>query len=78
MKKGTMAKGLSLLTQLGVMMITPILVCTIMGVFLDEKTHKEPLFTIVFLILGVSAAFRNLFHHTMQQAKKIQKEDKND
>lgn len=78
MKKGTLAKGLSLLTQLGVVMITPILICTFVGVFLDEKTHREPLFTILFLVLGVSAAFRNLFHHTMRQAKKMQKEDKND
>lgn len=78
MKKGTLPKSLSLLTQLGIVMITPILICTFVGVFLDERTHKEPLFTIIFLVLGVSAAFRNLFHHTMRQAKKIQKEDKDD
>ena len=78
MKKGTWVRGLSLLTQLGVVMITPILICTFIGVFLDEMTHKGPLFIIIFLLLGVGAAFRNLFYHTGKQAKKIEKEDTNE
>ena len=78
MKKSAWVRGLSLLTQLGVVMITPILICTFVGVFLDEITQKEPLFTIIFLLLGVGGAFRNLFYHTTKQAKKIEKEDSNE
>ena len=76
MKKRAWVRGLSLLTQLGVVMITPILICTFIGVILDEMTHKNPLFTIICLLLGVGGAFRNLFYHTTKQAKKIEKEDK--
>ena len=70
--------GLSLLTQLGVVMIVPILMCTGIGVFLDRISQKEPLFTIIFILLGTGGAFRNLFYHTTKQARKIEKEDKND
>lgn len=78
MKKGAWVRGLSLLTQLGVVMITPILMCTFIGVFLDELTYKGPLFTIVFILLGTGGAFRNLFYHTTRQAKKNEKEDKDE
>lgn len=78
MKKGAWVRGLSLLTQLGVVMITPILMCTFIGVAVDKITYKEPLFTIIFLLLGVGGAFRNLFYHTTRQAKKIEKEDKDE
>ncbi|MEE1073630.1 MAG: AtpZ/AtpI family protein [Cellulosilyticum sp.] len=78
MKKNTWMRGLSLLSQLGIVMITPILMCTFIGVFLDELTHKGPLFTIVFILLGTGGAFRNLFYHTTRQAKKIKKEDKDE
>lgn len=75
MKKRTWTRGITLVTQLGIVMVTPILICTFVGVFLDGVTHKEPLFTIIFLLLGTAAAFRNLFYHTSKQAKKIKKED---
>lgn len=75
MKKHTWMKGLSLLSQLGFVMITPILICTLIGVFLDELTYKGPLFTIIFILLGTGGAFRNMFYHTSKQAKKIEKED---
>lgn len=78
MKKNTWVKGLSLLSQLGFVMVTPILICTFIGVFLDEMTHRGPLFTILMILLGTGAAFRNLFYHTSKQAKKIQKEDKDE
>lgn len=75
MKKKTWTRGIALITQLGVVMVTPILICTFIGIFLDRLTYKEPLFTIICLLLGTGAAFRNLFYHTSKQAKKIEKED---
>ncbi|MBE6023170.1 MAG: AtpZ/AtpI family protein [Cellulosilyticum sp.] len=75
MKDRRWVRSLSLLSQLGIVMITPILICTFIGVFLDEMTHKAPLFTLIFIVLGVGGAFRNLFYHAGRQAKKIEKED---
>jgi len=75
MKRKTWIKGVTMISQLGIVMITPILICTFFGIFLDNMTKKEPLFTIILLLIGVVAAFRNLFYHTSKQAKKIKKED---
>ncbi len=75
MKKKAWARGITLITQLGIVMVTPILICTFIGIFLDRLTYKEPLFTIIFLLLGIAAAFRNLFYHTSKQAKMIEKEE---
>lgn len=64
------AKSLSLISQLGITMITPILICTFIGIFIDEKINSSPIFTIIFIVLGVAAAFRNLFYHTNKQVRK--------
>ena len=78
MKKKTWTRGIALITQLGIVMVTPILICAFIGIFLDKLTYKEPLFTIIFLLLGTGAAFRNLFYHTSKQAKIIEKEEKDE
>lgn len=70
MKISSWAKNLSLISQLGITMITPILICTFIGIFIDEKINTPPIFTIIFILLGVGAAFRNLFYHTSKQIKK--------
>lgn len=73
MKKGAWARYISLISQLGFTMITPILICTLVGSLLDIKFNKSPLFTIIFVLLGVGGAFRNLFFYV---GKEIKKEDK--
>lgn len=78
MKKRGWVRNLGLVTQLGITMITPILICTFIGIFIDEKIHKAPLFTLGFIILGAAAGFRNLFYTASKQAKKNEKEDRNE
>lgn len=68
--------SLSLITQMGILMITPILICLFIGIFLDDTFNKTPLFTIIFLILGTLAAFRNLLHEGTKQIKKNEKDNK--
>ena len=75
MKKSSWARNLTLVSQLGFNMITPILLCTLLGVFIDERLNTTPIFFIILMILGVAAAFRNLFYHT---SKQIKKEEKNE
>lgn len=67
MRKNSWANNLTLVSQLGFNMITPILLCTLFGVFIDEKLGTSPIFFIILMILGVAAAFRNLFYHTTKQ-----------
>lgn len=78
MKKRSWVSNLSLVTQLGVTMVTPILICTFIGIFIDEALHKTPLMTIVFILIGAAAGFRNLFYTASKQAKKNEKEGRHE
>lgn len=78
MKNKNFVNGITMISQLGITMITPILICTFIGVHIDEWSHKSPLFTIIFILLGTAAAFRNLFYHTTKQARKNSRDKKED
>ena len=57
-------KGLenfALITQVGISMVTPILVGLYIGKKLDEWLNKSPLFLLIFIIIGIGASFTNLF-----------------
>ena len=50
---------LSLISQLGLSIVTPILLCTVLGVYLDEKFTISS--TVWLIILGVLAGVRNAY-----------------
>lgn len=54
-------KHLALVSQIGLLMAIPIFLCIFAGQWLDEKIGTNGVFLIIFMILGVLAAFRNLF-----------------
>lgn len=54
-------KNLGLVTQIGLLMAIPIFLCVFAGIWLDERFGTSPLFLIILILLGVAAAFRNLF-----------------
>ncbi|MBP5385476.1 MAG: AtpZ/AtpI family protein [Lachnospiraceae bacterium] len=53
-------RSLTLITQFGIYMIVPILLCTFLGMFLDRKLSTSFL-VIVFFFLGALAGFTNVF-----------------
>lgn len=57
--KRSVYRTLALITQLGISIITPILLCTFLGVYLEEQ-FALPL-TIPLLILGILAGGRNAY-----------------
>ncbi len=62
-KKNTPQKSmkyLALITQVGLSMITPILIGVFLGNWLDKKFKTSGVFFIVFLLIGVGGAFHNL------------------
>ena len=64
----------SLVSQLGLSMIAPILLCTIAGVYLEERFSIP--FTIPFIILGVLTGARNAYVLIRHASKTIiSKED---
>jgi len=54
-----LVKMLSLITQIGISMMTPIFLCIFVGYKIDERFNTS--FTIIFLILGFLAGIRNCY-----------------
>ncbi len=63
---------LALISQIGISMIVPILLCTYVGAWLEEK-YAFP-FTIIFIVLGILAGGRNVFVLMRQAIQKAQEE----
>lgn len=65
----------SLISQLGISMIAPVILCTLVGVYLEDK-FSIPL-TIPFIILGILAGGRNVYA-LLRHASKTIAENKED
>ncbi|WP_077369529.1 AtpZ/AtpI family protein [Anaerosalibacter sp. Marseille-P3206] len=53
--------GLAYITQVGLSIVTPIILGAYLGNWLDRKFHTDMIFSIVFIIIGTLAGFLNLF-----------------
>ena len=68
-------KGLVMLTQIGISMMVPIFLCLFVGIKIDQWLNTNWL-VLIFLGLGIGAAFRNVYHLTKTfYAKDKAKED---
>lgn len=70
--KNTLVQTFSLISQLGISMIVPAVLCTVLGAFLEKK-FQIPV-TIPFIILGVLAGARNVYVLVRQASKRIEEE----
>lgn len=71
----TVWKSLALVTQIGISMLTPIFLCVFIGYQLDKHVQRK-IWLIIFLVLGILAAFRNVYYITKQfYAKDKARED---
>lgn len=66
-------KTLALISQLGISMITPVILCTIIGVFVDEKFSLS--LTIPLIILGILAGARNVYAIVRNVSESIAEDD---
>jgi len=69
-------KDLALISQLGLMMVIPIFLCLFAGIWLDKQLGTEGVWTIILLLLGVMAAFRNLFVIVLSRVDSGKKEQR--
>lgn len=69
-------ENLSLVSQLGISMVTPILVAVWIGNYLDKKFDTAPLFLFIFIVLGVASSFMNMYKLVLREKK--DEEDKKD
>ena len=70
------ARALSKLTQVAITMVVTIGMCFFIGKWLDEKIGSNFVFLPIFIILGIGAAFRNLYVMVMLEYRKEEKKDK--
>jgi len=61
-------------STIGISMVLAIVVGTLMGVYLDKYFGTKPWLTLIFMILGIIAGFKNVFYFL----KKTDIYDKND
>jgi putative F0F1-ATPase subunit (ATPase_gene1) len=62
---------LSLISQVGFTMVTPVLLCTLIGIKLEDKFHFP--FILIFLLLGVISGCLSGFKLIMNTIKKMDK-----
>lgn len=60
MKKNNVFQSLVLVTQFGINMLVPILLCTLIGAYIGEK-FSIPIITVPLFIIGALAGFRNVY-----------------
>lgn len=74
-KDKNVAKGIAMISQIGITMMTPILLCIFIGYQLD-KHFETKIWFIIFMVLGIITAFRNVHYITKQfYAKDKARED---
>lgn len=66
-------RHLSLISQVGFSIITPVLLCTYAGIKLEEYSHMP--FTLVFIILGLISGCVSGFKLITSAIKKIRESD---
>lgn len=67
--KNTVFQTFSLISQLGISMIAPVILCTLAGVYLEDKFSIP--FTIPFIVSGILAGGRNVYALLRHASKKI-------
>ena len=60
MGKQGVFRMLVLVTQVGINMLVPILLCTLLGAYLGEK-FSMPILAVPFFLMGALAGFRNVW-----------------
>ena len=63
-------KNLSLISEVGISMVVPILGCLMLGNYIDKRFNSSPLFLFIFIVIGVGAAFLNLYKLTIKDTKR--------
>ena len=63
-------QSLTLISQMGISIITPIFMGLFLGQYLDKKLNFNGFFSIVFMVIGTCAGFLNIFKLSIGIGKK--------
>lgn len=68
-------KSLGFLSSIGISMVAATLIGLAMGYYLDQWLETSPWFTLIFLLFGIIAGFRNMFILTRREVRRQQEND---
>ena len=69
MSEKNVLKYIGLVTELGLIVVISIGGGLLLGLWLDNKLGTKALFTVVFLFLGIGAAFYNVYRMVLPRKK---------
>jgi len=72
-----MLRSLGFLSSVGISMVAASFIGLYIGIYLDEWLGSKPWMTIIWLVIGIAAGFRNIFILT-RRALREQNDSKND
>lgn len=76
MKDRKVLRSFAMISQIGISMMVPIFLCGVIGRWLTRLTHQE-LWFVFLLVVGIGAAFRNVYIVTRSfYAKDLEEEHK--
>lgn len=61
-KKNGYIKGLYELASIGITLVAATFIGLLIGIYLDDYFDTKPWFTIIFLIFGIIAGFKNVYY----------------
>ena len=72
-KKNTyleVGKMLSLISQIGITMVVSILCTFFLGRYIDGLLNTKPIFTLIFLVIGIGGAFVSVYKMVIGYTKR--------
>ena len=73
-EKRQLFKSLGFLSSIGISLVISILIGLAMGVYLDQWLDTRPMFTLIMLLIGIIAGFRNVYILTTRELRRQQLE----
>ena len=69
-------RSLSMLTQVSLQLLIPILIGLFGGIGLDKAFHSSPWITVVGALLGIAGAFRNLYVWSVRESHRLEQRER--
>jgi len=74
-EKRQLFKSLGFLSSIGISLVVSMLIGLAMGFYLDQWLDTSPMFTLIMLLIGIIAGFRNVYILTTRELKRQQLEE---